>query len=1089
MDVEPSGIPTTFNTQTTQWLASSSTTGSPEQQTQSARRNNNTRQDEQQQAERREQRARKKRSANQVRSRPADPAVISSILDSFDALSITPGVHSNEYYPDTGSLSSSKRSRPRSSGSTSVPPSIARTPASSGFGMEYGASPMADYFAPADAAPPPSIRTSRAPSGLSHYAAPSPRQSFTDLHASALRHANGLNSRTGSYTSLRERDPSNRNKHSAESWIKTPEPRRKSLRRINSQESLRQSAGEVFDVPIPTGGANLSILARADQVFTFKTPPRTNEKSRLYLVDTGGSEEHAIDDALMSEASPMASSDGTMHTEDGSPRKQRTSPLKNPITDSIPMRTSSLRISSNSRASSKKRDKVMKRMTAPALDTEEETASKSPIPESSWADLGEDDETVKRIRELRERRKTFIAESSTPSIFEDPPPLPVLLPSIPKQDFNIAHDTLPYRVEQRTVALNSRPPAARAITEPPIKAHKILGITTDLPRPTSSGTATQSISPVANRRTQAVIDDLPTQVRNGTKGPESVSLPTPPLSLDYSYAQAVDALSGAHREMDQPRHKRHGSMRATPQYTTISSPISETDSQDSPLRIRTKSARKRTDPAARWTHHPDLPTDLSERRKSRRKSMSDARRLHHGEESMPNLERQDSIELAVQDFLEAPRLSRTVRHPRSGRIIKFSEVGDPKGAAVFICVGMGLTRYVTAFYDELATTLRLRLITIDRPGVGGSEPYPLNDRSGPLSWPDDVVAICQHLGITSFSLLAHSAGAIYALATALILPHLINGKVHLLAPWIPPSQLEATPHATTEAPPAGALPRSQRLLRVLPTSFLKAANSSFMTATSASLKPASKRQLQAARDRAREQSLSPTRVTERPGTANRPDYHRRESLMLMDQFMPTINPLENFPIPIAEEAGVLDLGEGRRGSLFLGATATPTDPSFEFAQAGLNAAEHAERERQVEYTSRLTLRTWERATRDSNPATDLLVCLERNREIGFKYTDVSRQVVITHGSEDKRVPLANVKWLSGQMNARAVSGGWNSFGSTEQIPQSREGWYDARSSRGGCELRVLEREEHGLMASAPIMSDVLTEIAGYWAGEKKGMMM
>jgi pimeloyl-ACP methyl ester carboxylesterase len=47
---------------------------------------------------------------------------------------------------------------------------------------------------------------------------------------------------------------------------------------------------------------------------------------------------------------------------------------------------------------------------------------------------------------------------------------------------------------------------------------------------------------------------------------------------------------------------------------------------------------------------------------------------------------------------------------------------------------MGLTRYITAFYDELALTLKLRLITPDRPGVGDSEPY-ADGTTTPLSWP------------------------------------------------------------------------------------------------------------------------------------------------------------------------------------------------------------------------------------------------------------------------------------------------------------------------------------------------------------------
>lgn len=94
----------------------------------------------------------------------------------------------------------------------------------------------------------------------------------------------------------------------------------------------------------------------------------------------------------------------------------------------------------------------------------------------------------------------------------------------------------------------------------------------------------------------------------------------------------------------------------------------------------------------------------------------------------------DSIDDAVESYLCSPRLSQKIRHPQTGRVISFSEVGDPNGSAVFCCVGMGLTRYITAFYDELALTLKLRLITPDRPGVGDSEPY-AEGTATPLGWP------------------------------------------------------------------------------------------------------------------------------------------------------------------------------------------------------------------------------------------------------------------------------------------------------------------------------------------------------------------
>lgn len=95
----------------------------------------------------------------------------------------------------------------------------------------------------------------------------------------------------------------------------------------------------------------------------------------------------------------------------------------------------------------------------------------------------------------------------------------------------------------------------------------------------------------------------------------------------------------------------------------------------------------------------------------------------------------DSIDLAVDDYIFSPKLTQRVIHPTTGRSIAFSEVGDPKGHVVLCCVGMGLTRYLMAFYDELARTLNLRLVTLDRPGVGESGPHQGDEPTTPLSWP------------------------------------------------------------------------------------------------------------------------------------------------------------------------------------------------------------------------------------------------------------------------------------------------------------------------------------------------------------------
>lgn len=374
----------------------------------------------------------------------------------------------------------------------------------------------------------------------------------------------------------------------------------------------------------------------------------------------------------------------------------------------------------------------------------------------------------------------------------------------------------------------------------------------------------------------------------------------------------------------------------------------------------------------------------------------------------------DSTIQAVHDYLSSQKLSQKVNDSQTGRVISFSEVGDPTGSVVFCCVGMGLTRYITAFYDELAVTLKLRLITPDRPGVGASEPNP-DGSDTPLGWPDDVRVICACLKISKFSLLAHSAGAIYALATALRMPQHIRGRIHLLAPWIPPSQMSAI-GTQQEALPAKSLPYSQRFLRSLPTTFLKAANSSFLSATSASITTSLPK--------------SPRRSKQRTRGADSVDFglHRQDESPSPQ--LPRIN------------------SEPFRVNSFNKENFTTEAAALRPCLANRGSSRLSQKERQHTFDALLTEAIWEYATTDANPAVDLLVCLERRQPIGFRYVDITKAIVIHHGSKDTRVPVENVKWLGKTMRK--------------------------------CEVRVLEGEGHGLMASAGVMGTVLMEMAQEW---------
>jgi len=169
---------------------------------------------------------------------------------------------------------------------------------------------------------------------------------------------------------------------------------------------------------------------------------------------------------------------------------------------------------------------------------------------------------------------------------------------------------------------------------------------------------------------------------------------------------------------------RNGVEMARPSSPVASeSALPRESSQPTSKVVKSNSTKKK-----HWSH-PDLPASV-ERRSSIR---GDSLAVKHPEtvkEERPVTA--DSIDHQVNTFIRSPRLTQKIKHPQTGRIISFSEVGDPRGHAVFCCVGMGLTRFVTAFYDELASTLRLRLITPDRPGVGESQVDPLGT---PLSWP------------------------------------------------------------------------------------------------------------------------------------------------------------------------------------------------------------------------------------------------------------------------------------------------------------------------------------------------------------------
>lgn len=74
--------------------------------------------------------------------------------------------------------------------------------------------------------------------------------------------------------------------------------------------------------------------------------------------------------------------------------------------------------------------------------------------------------------------------------------------------------------------------------------------------------------------------------------------------------------------------------------------------------------------------------------------------------------------------------------------------------------------------QAVAEHLGIRLLALDRPGIGGSDQKPGYQL---LDWPDDVVEVADQLGIERFAVEGFSGGAPFALACAYKIPHRLTG--------------------------------------------------------------------------------------------------------------------------------------------------------------------------------------------------------------------------------------------------------------------------------------------------------------------------
>lgn len=98
-------------------------------------------------------------------------------------------------------------------------------------------------------------------------------------------------------------------------------------------------------------------------------------------------------------------------------------------------------------------------------------------------------------------------------------------------------------------------------------------------------------------------------------------------------------------------------------------------------------------------------------------------------------------------------------HLLDGRNLAWAEWGPPDGLPVVFCTGAAMSRWLGFGADDL-TDLGVRLLTLDRPGLGASSAHPGKTLD---SWADDVRELVRHNGLRNVTAVGFSQGAPFAL--------------------------------------------------------------------------------------------------------------------------------------------------------------------------------------------------------------------------------------------------------------------------------------------------------------------------------------
>ena len=124
-----------------------------------------------------------------------------------------------------------------------------------------------------------------------------------------------------------------------------------------------------------------------------------------------------------------------------------------------------------------------------------------------------------------------------------------------------------------------------------------------------------------------------------------------------------------------------------------------------------------------------------------------------------------------------------------GRNVRVRQLGPDQGSPVVHLHGIPSACVEFAHHEALLTHLNVRLISIERPGYGASDP---KNFESVAAWVEDLEHAAKALGLDRFSLMGFSGGGVFALAGAAALPTRVDrvAVVGCPAPFTGPEFLD-----------------------------------------------------------------------------------------------------------------------------------------------------------------------------------------------------------------------------------------------------------------------------------------------------------